>query len=235
MITQYVGPIGSGKSYGALEKLYAHLQKGLYVIANFPLNFTEGMIRRGYADRFMYVPYDFLEEERGVSLFLYLSEKYKFNEFTNLCLVVIDEVGGLHPPDQATSPVQKTWRDFYKESRKLGYDFIHILQDETEINRTISKCTEYKIVCRKANSIFPFKYLPFTIFVYIKYWKQSRQKLETSSSIFVKKFSQLYNTHQQFRIRKVDRLADLKEFEFDMTFGNCVKGESPVVDVALGG
>jgi len=235
LISQYVGPIGSGKSYSALEDLYAHLQKGLYVIANFPLNFTKGMIKKGYADRFMYIPYDFLEEERGVSIFLHLSEKYGFNEFTNLCLVVIDEVGDLHPPDQASSPVQKLWKDFYKEFRKLGFDFIHILQDESEINRTISKCTEYKIVCRKANSIFPFKYLPFTIFIRIKYWKQSRQKLETTSTIFVKSFSQLYNTHQLFRIRKVERLKDLKEIDFDLLFGNCVKKESPGNDVAVGG
>ncbi|MBD7971367.1 zonular occludens toxin domain-containing protein [Paenibacillus gallinarum] len=222
MISQYIGPIGSGKSYHALEDIFAHLKKGLYVIANFPLNFTERMIRMGYADRFLFLPDNFLEDESGVGVFLHLSEKYKFNEFTNLCLVVLDEAGGVFPPDQSTSPAQKTWKDFFKQSRKLGYDFMLIMQDEKEINRTILSCVEYKVVHRKANSIFPFNLLPFTVFMHITYWKQSRQRLKSGSTIFVKSFSKLYDTHQLFgSLKNVDALIDLSKYDFNVSFGNC--------------
>ncbi|WP_459595083.1 zonular occludens toxin domain-containing protein, partial [Campylobacter jejuni] len=196
LISQYIGPIGSGKSYHALEKIYEHLQKGLYVIANFPLKFTPAMIRKGYADKFLYLPDSFLEDASGVSVFLHLSEKYGFNEFSNLCLVVLDEAGDVYPPDKSTSEDQRIWKAFFKQSRKLGYDFILIMQDEKEINRTITSCIEYKIVHRKANAVFPFSLLPFTVFIHVVYWKQSRQRLRSGSTIFVKKFAELYNTHQ---------------------------------------
>ena len=65
-IEQYTGTIGSGKSYHALEDIIDWLSKGKHVIANFPINFSEGMIRRGYADRFMYVPDEYLMGAQGV-------------------------------------------------------------------------------------------------------------------------------------------------------------------------
>lgn len=232
MISQYIGPIGSGKSYHALEDIYAHLKKGLYVIANFPLRFTDRMIRLGYADRFLFLPDNFLEDESGISVFLHLSDKYKFNEFSNLCLVVLDEAGGVYPPDQATSPVQRMWKDFFKQSRKLGFDFILIMQDEKEINRTITSCIEYKVVHRKANAIFPFSLLPFTLFLHITYWKQSRTRLRSGSSIFVKSFGKMYDTHQLFgSLKKIEPLADLSKFKFNVSFGNC----RPEVVLADGG
>lgn len=235
MISQFIGPIGSGKSYSALEKIYAHLRKGLYVVANFPLNFSPGMIKRGYADKFLYLPDTFLEDASGVSVFLHLSETYGFNEFTNLCLVVLDEAGDVYPPDKSTSDDQRMWKAFFKQSRKLGYDFILIMQDEKEINRTILSCVEYKVVHRKANNIFPFSLLPFTIFINITYWKQSRQRLRSGSTIFVKKFSELYDTHQLFgSLKNAEVLVDLSKFEFNLTFGNCLPDDK-ISAVALGG
>lgn len=235
MIEQYIGTIGSGKSYHALERIVDHLKKGGYVIANFPLNFSPGQIRKGWADKFLYLDGELLEGEVGVSSFLYLSRKYEFNEFTNLCLVVLDEAGGLYPPDQSTSQTQKLWKDFFKQSRKLGYDFILIMQDETEINRTITKCVEYKVVHRKANSIFPFSLLPFTIFMHITYWKQSRTRLKSGSTIFVKSFSRMYDTHQKFgKLRKApSTLEDIIIQEYNLEFGNCKPRPEP--DAVPGG
>lgn len=237
MIEQYIGTIGSGKSYHALERIVEHLKAGGYVIANFPLKFTSGQIKRGWADRFLYVDGDLLEDVNGVSLFLDLSDRYGFNEFTNLCLVVIDEAGGQFPPEQASSPIQKVWKDFFKQSRKLGYDFILIMQDEKEINRTIASCIENKVVHRKANNIFPFSLLPFTIFVHVVYWKQSRQKLKSGSTIFVKSFSKMYDTHMKFgKLRKVKTsLDDVIRKEYDLRFGNCIQKEDPPENGALGG
>lgn len=229
MISQYIGTIGSGKTYHALETILEHLGKGGYAIANFPLKFPPRLVRKGYAERFLYLPPEHLEDESGIAVFLKLSEEYGFNEFDKLCLVVLDEAGDVFPPNQSTSALQRTWKKFFKLSRHLGYDFVLIMQDETEINKTIAKCMEYKVVHRKANNIFPFSLLPFTLFLHITYWKQSRQRLKSGSSIFMKSFSSMYNTHQYRNAIKLDKPnIDLSKYDIKIQFGNC----SPVeVDV----
>lgn len=222
MIEQFIGTIGSGKSYHALERIVEHLKKGLYVIANFPLSFPPYMVRKGWADKFLFLPPDHLEDESGIAIFLKLSEEYGFDEFKNLCLVVLDEAGDIYPPNQSTSQLQRNWKKFFKVSRHMGYDFILVMQDETEINKTIAKCMEYKIVHRKANNIFPFSLLPFTIFIHVTYWKQSRQRLKSGSTIFVKKFASLYNTHQYRNSVKLDEPEiDMSKYDFNIAFGNC--------------
>lgn len=222
MIEQFIGTIGSGKTYHALERIIEHLKKGKYVIANFPLTFPPGMIRKGYADRFLYLPTEHLEDESGIAIFMKMSQEYDFDEFKNLCLVVLDEAGDVFPPNQSTSELQRTWKKFFKLSRHMGYDFILIMQDETEINKTIAKCMEYKVVHRKANNIFPFSLLPFTLFMHVTYWKQSRQRLKSGSTIFVKSFSKLYNTHQYRTGVKLDEPEiDLTKYDIPIRFGNC--------------
>lgn len=79
------------------------------------------------------------------------------------CLVVIDEAGNHYPPESNTKPEQILWKTFYTQSRKMGYDFILISQDYQQVNRTIRACTEYRVIHRKANNVFPFKLLPFTL------------------------------------------------------------------------
>ncbi|MGG3840916.1 zonular occludens toxin domain-containing protein [Paenibacillus thiaminolyticus] len=235
MIYQYIGTVGSGKSYCALDRIVEHLRKGLYVIANFPLHFTQKQIRKGYADRYMYLDGELLEDERGISIFLHLSEKYGFDEFKNKCLVVLDECGDIYPPDQSTSPTQRLWKDFFTQHRKYGYDFILIMQDEKAINRTIASCVEYKIIHRKANNIFPFSLLPFTIFVQVTHWKQSRQRLKAEHTIFVKGFAKMYETHRKFgKLRNVSSALDaLVAAEFGVKFGNCKP--QPEADAVPGG
>lgn len=223
MIQHYIGTIGSGKSYHALEDILAALQKGKYVVANFPLNFTEGMIKKGYADRFMYVPDDFLLGEKGVSFLFQLSKKEDFyNKFgEGACLVVIDEAGNHYPPEDSAKPEQRLWKTFYTQSRKMGYDFLLISQEDNQINRTIRKCIEYRVIHRKANNVFPFKLLPFTLFMYVTYWAQTRQKLSSSSSIYVKRFADLYNTEMLFGGIEEKFELNLSEIDFDLQFGNC--------------
>lgn len=224
MIWQYTGTIGSGKSYHALEKILEYLEKGKHVIANFPLSFPVGMVKKGYADRFMYLPDEYLEDARAIALLVRQSRDMGFGESESNCLVVIDEAGNYFPPDQASSPLQKLWNKFFTQSRKLGYDFLLVMQDDKQINRTIRACCEYEIKHRKANNIFPFKFLPFTIFIYVTYWKQTREKLSTESSIFVKRFSSLYNTHKLFG-SLAEQMDDVElSFAFDVSWGNCAAG-----------
>jgi len=234
MIEQYIGTIGSGKSYHALETILDKLGKGKYVVANFPLKFTEGMIRKGLANRFMYVPDEFLLGDKGVKFLYQLSKQEEFYDKygEGACLVVIDEAGNHYPPDQFAHPVQKLWKTFYTQSRKLGFDFILVCQDEKQINRTIRSCVEYQVIHRKANNVAPFKWLPFTIFMYVTMWAQTRQRLTSQSSIFVKKFASLYNTEQLFGNAAEKFELDLETIDINLSFGNCVEvgvtGKGPV-------
>lgn len=235
MIEQYTGTIGSGKSYHALERITEALKKGKHVVANFPLNFTEGMINRGYAERFMYVPDEFLIGEKGVAFLYKLSteeiqigygdtKEPRFYGEESSCLVVIDEAGNYFAPMDYQMPDQKLWRTFFTQSRKMGYDFILVSQTDRQVNRVIRSCVEFEVIHRKANQVFPFKYLPFTIFMYVKYWKQTRERLGSESSIFVKRFADLYNTHELFGNFDKDVEMDISEdvSNFGLQFGNCL-------------
>lgn len=232
MIEEFTGTIGSGKSYHALESIISALGKGKHVVSNFPLHFSSGMIRRGYSERFMYVPDEFLMGVEGVAFLFQLQKKMQFYEKSGegACLVVIDEAGNYFPPENNGQYANKLWKLFFTQSRKMGYDFILICQDDlSQINKTIRKCVEYKVVHRKANSIFPFKYLPFTLFMYVKYWAQQNQKLSSESSFYVKKFASLYDTSMMFgginEKFDIDFAEMEKELDFKLNFGNCTVKE----------
>lgn len=238
MIEIYEGTIGSGKSYHALEKIIEALEKGKFVVSNFPLNFTEGMIKRGYADRFMYVPDEFLLGAEGVAFLYQLQKRMDFYEVggEGTCLAVIDEAGNYFPPEDNGTYANKLWKLFFSQSRKMGYDFVLICQDSaSQVNKTIRKCCEYKVVHRKANSVFPFKLLPFTLFMYVTFWGPKNQRLSSSSSIYVKRFGKLYNTSMMFG--NIDDKFNLdfanleRELGFKLDFGNCKPREEVVAVV----
>jgi hypothetical protein len=228
MISEYVGTLGSGKTYHSIESIIEHLEKKKPVIANFELNFTAGQIRRGLADLFMFIPDNFLYGTDGIALLIKISLENGWNlrDDEGYCLVVLDEVSDYYPREDAAKPLQKFWAKFLRNSRKFNYDFIFILQDEFSINKTISKCIEYSIKHRKANNIFPFsilnrfpKFMRVTIFWYITYWKQQKQRLRSDSSIYIKAYGNMYNT------KKIFSGLD-EEIKIDYTgvipiFGNC--------------
>lgn len=230
MIRTFLGTIGSGKSYHALEEIVKALEKGKYVVSNFPLNFTQGMIRKGYADRFMYIPDDFLMGESGVSFLYHLQKGMDFyaKGGEGTCLVVIDEAGNYFPPEDNGKYVTKLWKLFFTQSRKMGYDFLLICQDDlSQINKTIRKCVEYRVVHRKANAVFPFKLLPFTLFMYVTYWAQQKERLSSEASIYVKSFGSLYNTEMMFGgiDEKFDIDLEKLNLGFSLDFGNCIPKE----------
>lgn len=240
----FTGTPGSGKSYHALETIIDYLDKGKHVIANFPLNFTSKMIRDGLADRFMFIPDEFLMGEKGMALLwsiakeeiyhdddLFTKRPRFFGEGESKCLVVIDECGNYYPPDESSTSVQKLWKLFYRQHRKMGYDFLLISQGNQDINKSIRSCVEYEIAHRKANRVFPFKYLPWSIFFYVRYWTadRKRQLLNSESSIFVKRFAALYDTHMMFGRFDEKMALDFNEFgvvtDFKFEFGNTIVEE----------
>lgn len=242
-INFFTGTPGSGKSYHSLEEIIDYLEKGKYVIANFPLNFLPYMIKKGWADRFMYIPDQYLMGENGMSMLWQISYEKIYDEVLmfpeknpmihrffgqgeGLCLVVIDEAGNYFPPDEATNPIQKKWRLFFRQHRKMGYDFILVSQGTNDINKSIRSCIEYEVAHRKANRVAPFKWLPWTLFYYVTYWTadRKRQLLGSESSIYVKRFAALYDTHMMFGQfeDKMELSFDDLEIDFDFRFGNVI-------------
>lgn len=245
-IEMLIGTPGSGKSYHCLEMIIDWLDKGKYVIANFPLNFTPKMVRQGLSERFMYIPDEFLMGDKGMALLYKISveevytdenvfeKQQRFYQKESSCLVVIDEAGNYFPPDESTTPVQKMWRLFFRQHRKLGFDFALVSQGSKDINKNIQSCVEYEISHRKANRVAPFKWLPFTIFFYVTYWKadRKRQLLGSGSSIFVKRFAALYDTNMMFGGFENKMDLDLSDIttHFDIAFGNSVPVEESEVE-----
>ncbi|WP_138756556.1 zonular occludens toxin domain-containing protein [Paenibacillus sinopodophylli] len=240
MITMYSGTIGSGKSYHALERIIDYLEKGKFVIANFPLNFTPGQIKRGWAKRFMYVDDIYFMSVHGIRLLMNVSaaEGWLESEEEDHCLLVIDEATNFFPKEDNSKPEQRLWRTFFTQSRKFGYDIIMILQDEHSINKTIGKCIEFDVKHRKANNIFPFTILNFfkiTLFIYITYWKQQRTKLKSTSSVFLKRLSKMYQHKKLFanlddeldKFIKMMPKADIPS----ATFGNMITQEEQLEEV----
>lgn len=236
MIKMYSGTIGSGKSYHALEDIVAALEKGKHVIANFPLNFTTGQVRRGLAERYMYIPDELLGGIRGIYALSAISAEMGWLESDKegLCLLVVDEATNFFPKEEASSPVQKFWRTFMTQSRKFGYDITLIVQDDQSINKTISKCIEYEVKHRKANSVFPFTFLPFTLFIHVTYWKQQRKRLSSSSTIYVKSFGRMYAHKRIFADLDKQLLKLMEENKESLvlpSFGNCLP---PTPEKAVG-
>ena len=245
MTIEFIGGTpGSGKSYLALEKIIDALDKGKHVIANFPLNFTNRMIKNGYADRFMYIPDDFLMGENGMALLWRISSEIIedgdsrfFMRGEGNCLVVIDECGNYFPSEDSNSPVQKLWKLFLRQHRKMGFDIALISQGMEDINRTIKTLVEYEINCRKGNRVAPFKWLPWTLFFYVTYWRsdRKRQLLGSQSSIYVKSFAALYDTNMMFGGFEEKMEFDFAELQthFTFEFGNTLltEGETYIENI----
>lgn len=246
MISMYSGTIGSGKSYHALETITDHLDKGeeYYVIANFPLNFQYAKRGKEWQERFMYVDDRYFMGVKGIRLLLDISSRMGWDqdEREGICLVVIDEATNFFAREDNSKPEQKLWRSFFTQTRKLGYDFILIVQDDNSINKTIGKCIEYDVKHRKANNIFPFSLLnrfKITIFFYNTYWKQQRLRLRSDSTMFVKRLSKMYQSKRMFanldgQLDKfIKDLAGVEDEALPETeFGNCA---SDPEDVTPGG
>ncbi|MBY6269940.1 MAG: hypothetical protein CW344_17280 [Parageobacillus thermoglucosidasius] len=161
---------------------------------------------------------------QGVIRLYQISMKYFFeNGEESQCLVVIDEAGNYFAPEDYHRPEQRLWAKFFTMSRKLGYDFVLISQTDKQVNKIIRACVEYEVKHRKANRVFPFSLLPFTIFMYVTYWKQTRERLGASSSIFVKKFGRLFDTHRLFGMidRDIALGIENEKLDVEFKFGNC--------------
>ena len=124
MIYLYTGGVGSGKSYHCIRDIMDRLYSKKYVVANFPVRFTEREKKKGIDKRFLYD-----DEPTPKKLISYSLEKNFYGK-EGKALLVIDEAGiFFNSRDwQIKSAERKEWIKFFSQSRKFGYDVIMVAQ-----------------------------------------------------------------------------------------------------------
>lgn len=195
-ISLYSGTPGSGKSYNAICQILWALRLNKMVIANFPIKFTDKELKRGYDQRFFYIPNEKITVESLVVFAIEhgMIEKKKESQ----CLVVIDEAGGRFNCREALKSDRAEWIDFFSQYRKLGYYFILVAQNDRMIDKQIRGFVEYEIIHRKVNRFGPFRILPFTIFVCVQKWYVVKQKVDAEFILYRKRISNHYDTYAMF-------------------------------------
>lgn len=196
MITLYSGTPGSGKSWHAVERVITLLSRGRYVIANFPIKFTEKQIKKGMDKLFYYYPNEKITIDTLIEFAIDngFIEKGKESQ----CLVVIDEAGGRFNCRDFKDSQRKEWIDFFSQHRKLAYDFIMVAQNDRMLDRQIRGYLEYEKKHRKINNFGPFTFLPFTVFVAVEYWYAIKQRVGSEFMIFKKKIANQYDSMALF-------------------------------------
>lgn len=196
MITLYSGTPGSGKSFHLITVILRMLNKGRFVISNFPIKFTEKEKKRGYEERFFYVPNEEITIEYLIKFSIEKGMYQKKKE--SQCLVAIDEAGGRFNCRDFKNSNRAEWIDFFSQHRKLGYDFILVAQNDKMIDKQIRNLFEYEKKHRKINNFSIFEFLPFTVFVVIEYWYTIKQRLGAEFFMYRKSISNRYDSMKLF-------------------------------------
>lgn len=196
MITLYSGTPGSGKSYHAIELILSMLSKGRYVIANFPIKFTQKQIKKGIDKLFYYYPNEKITIDELIEFALEKDFIGKGKE--SQCLVVIDEAGGRFNCRDFRDSMRKEWIDFFSQHRKLGFDFILVAQNDRMLDRQIRGYLEYEKKHRKINNFSAFSFLPLTVFVAVEYWYALKQRTGSEFVLFKKRISNQYDSMALF-------------------------------------
>lgn len=206
MIYLYSGTVGSGKSYHALDLgLRVVKERNVRcVIANFPIlppNKFYGR-RHEYKWNDMLDRWEFWEE---ISVERLMAESLKRGWFgrESQCQVIIDEAGILFN--------SRDWQRFYKQrnnwikflalSRKWGYDFIFVAQNERMLDKQIRGLIEYDVKHLKANHSFLFRFLDLfklTLFIYVYKWMHTGVKSNLRFAFLKPWIANRYDTMRLF-------------------------------------
>jgi len=174
MISIYVGPVGSGKSYHALCEGLAHISviPERYVVANFPIKFKRGRKGEREKRRWIYLP----DEQMTVENLIKISFEKRFFGKEGHALLIVDEAGVFFNARdwQVKGKERVEWIKFFSQSRKFGYDVILVAQDLRMIDRQIRNMADFEVKHLNMNKYFWFKMLPFKMFAVVYYWMNTR-------------------------------------------------------------
>lgn len=194
-ISLRTGTPSSGKSYTAIMDIWQALFQKKFVIANFDVRFSKRDIARGYDKLFFY--FDNTNMTVNNLLVFAIQHDMVKNMRESQCLVVIDEAGGRFNVTETKKDIDE-WKDFFSQHAKLGFDFTLIAQKDKMINRQILGFVEYEIKHRKVNRFKWFRFVPFTIFVAIKYWYVNKQREGSEFYLYSKRIANRYNRFKMF-------------------------------------
>lgn len=196
MITLYSGTPGSGKSLNTITVALRALRWGKYVIANYPIKFTEKEIKKGYDKRFFYKPNDDITVDNLIIFAITrgMIEKGKESQ----AVVIIDEAGGKFNCRNFRDESRTSWIDFFSQHRKAGYDFVLVAQNDRMIDRQIRGYIEIEKRHRKINNFGPFWILPLKVFCAIEYWYVAKQRVSSEFFIYRKSLGNRYDSMKMF-------------------------------------
>ncbi len=208
----YSGTPGSGKSYEAVRVAMANLKRGLFVIANFALNFTKKHIQKGYDQRFFYMTNEEITVKSLVE-FAIKNDMVK-NKKEHQCMVIIDEAGGRFNCRNYAEEGRQGWLDFFSQHMKIGFDFILVAQHDRMLDRQIRSVIETEFKFRQVNRYGFLVFLPFKIFVKVEYWYGIRSRVGSQFILFRKKVANYYDRFKMFTGFNIDSKL-LKQIEND--------------------
>lgn len=212
MIYFYSGTPGSGKSLHLAQQIYTQLkEEKKHIIANIPID-IEYIRKHPFSKkkklstgRFYY-----LQNKHFSPQFFYnYAKKFHKKGIEGQTIIVIDEAQMLFSPSvvklqcRYDPNFRVDWLDFFTQHRHLGFDIIIVSQFDRLIDPQIRVLFEYNYIHRKANNlsgIYPalIKFLGLKLFVYVKYWYGTNEKLGVSFYRYSKKYSKIYDSYNRF-------------------------------------
>ena len=208
----YSGTPGSGKSLDVTSKILTALFFGKDVISNYPITFTQKEIKKGYQERFFYVPDDRITVNnlmQFAQLRGYLQKKKE-----SQCLVVVDEAGGRFNCREYGKNDRQQWCKFFSQHRKYGFDMILVAQNDRMLDRQIRAMVELEYKHRKAQNMYWwFALLPFKVFVSVEYYYALKKKTDSAFFIYRKKIGDRYDSMKLFDEMNIDLIFFRKSDE----------------------
>lgn len=197
MIKMYTGTPGSGKSLHITRDILFNLRSGKLVISNYPILFKAKEIKKGYQDRFFYVP----EDRITVSNLMHFASVQGMLDAKKegQCLIVIDEAGGRFNCREYGKSDRMEWIKFMSQHRKFGFDLTMAAQNDRMLDRQIRAMCEVEIKHRKAENMYWwFKLSPLKLFVSIEYHYATKLRQGVEFFTYHKSLGERYDSMKLF-------------------------------------
>lgn len=204
MITFYSGTPGSGKSLHVAAEILDILGNRHNVIANFPVQLPARLARK--VEKRSKGKFYCVDNSDLTVRYLYQFARehhvpYKEGQTT----VVIDECAIMFNAREWDKKGRAEWLDFFRQHRKLGYNFILVAQNDRMIDRQIRANFEYNIIHRKATNFgnigFLMRLLHFPLFVAVTRWYGVNEVCGRQFFLYHRKYAKIYDTYRLFEVK----------------------------------
>lgn len=204
----YSGIPGSGKSLHSTARVLTSLARGRDVVSNYPIKFTAKEIKKGFEDRFYYVPNERLTVNNLMN-FAH-ARGYLANKKENQCLVLIDEAGGQFNCREFGKSDRREWIDMFSQHRKLGFNFIIVAQHDRMIDRQIRNMVEMEYKHKKVQNLYWWLgLLPIKLFVAVEHFYGQRFRTGAEWFRYKKSLGDRYDSMRLFDGYKLPEFQEI--------------------------